>query len=81
MTAARGPRAAAGGSRLEIRQVKSGIGFEQSQKATLRALGLGRIGRVRVHPDNPQVRGMIDKVRHLVVARAEAPGTGGRSGS
>ena len=33
--------------RLMIRQIRSGIGFEADQKATLRALGLGRIGRVR----------------------------------
>lgn len=49
-----------------VRQVKSGIGFDKTQKATLRALGLARIGRERTLPDNPQVRGMIAKVGHLV---------------
>ena len=51
---------------LSVRQVKSGIGFELSQKATLKAMGLGKIGRVRQMPDNPQTRGMIAKVTHLV---------------
>ena len=58
---------ATGTGTVRIRQIRSGIGFEKSQKATLRALGLERIGRVRTHPDNDQIRGMIDKVRHLVV--------------
>ncbi len=52
---------------LRVRQVRSGIGFSKRQKATLRALGLAKIGRVREHPDNPQVRGMLAKVPHLVV--------------
>jgi len=52
---------------LKVRQVRSGIGFSRDQKATLKALGLGKIGRVRTMPDNPAVRGMIDHVRHLVV--------------
>lgn len=51
---------------LCIQQVRSGIGFNQKQNATLRALGLGRIGRKRSVPDNAQVRGMIGKIPHLV---------------
>jgi large subunit ribosomal protein L30 len=51
---------------VRIRQVKSGIGYDKTQKATLKALGLGRVGRTRVLPDNPQVRGMIAKIPHLV---------------
>lgn len=58
--------ATAKGSTIRIRQVRSGIGFKQDQKDTLRALGLGRIGRVREIADNPQVRGMIAKIPHLV---------------
>jgi large subunit ribosomal protein L30 len=54
-------------STLRIRQVRASSGFAEDQKATLRALGLGRIGRVRVQPDNPQIRGMVAKVIHLVV--------------
>lgn len=52
---------------LCVRQVRSGIGFDKTQKATLKALGLGRIGKRRQLPDNPQIRGMIRKVPHLVV--------------
>ncbi len=51
---------------LHVRQVKSGIGFPVRQKATLEALGLGKIGRVRALPDNEAVRGMIQSVTHLV---------------
>ena len=58
-----------------MRQTRSGIGYKRDQKDTLRALGLGRIGKVREHPDNPQVRGMIAKVGHLVVVE-DGPTTG-----
>ena len=51
---------------FDLRQVRSGIGFNADQKRTLKALGLGKIGRVRTLPDNPQVRGMVNKIRHLV---------------
>ena len=59
-------RQSAGGA-LRVKQVRSGIGFDKTQKGTLKALGLGRFGRERQHPDNPQVGGMISKVSHLVV--------------
>ena len=52
---------------LRIRQVRSGIGFDKTQKATLRALGLVKLGRVRTFPDNPAIRGMAAKISHLVV--------------
>ena len=68
------------GGTLRVRQVRSGIGFDKSQKATLRALGLEKLGRVRVFPDNPQVRGMIAKVSHLVVVEDSEPGTAGKRG-
>ena len=67
---------AARGSQLKVRQIRSGIGFGQDQKATLKALGLGKIGRVRIHPDNPQIRGMVGKIPHLVVVEPA-----GRSGA
>jgi len=61
-------KAGAGATKtLKIRQVRSGIGFEKSQKATLRALGLVKIGRVREFPDNPAIRGMAATISHLVV--------------
>ena len=59
---------------IKIQQVRSGIGFDKTQKATLKALGLGRLGRTREMPDNPQVRGMVAKVSHLVQVLDEAEG-------
>jgi len=54
------------GKKLIITQTKSTIGKQPKQKATLRALGLRRISSKRIHNDSPVIRGMIDKVRHLV---------------
>lgn len=51
---------------LCVKQVKSSIGYKKDQLATLQGLGLGKIGREKVLPDNPSVRGMIFKVKHLV---------------
>lgn len=50
---------------LQIRQVKSGIGAPRDQRATLEALGL-RHQRTVIQKDNPAIRGMVFKVRHLV---------------
>jgi large subunit ribosomal protein L30 len=53
--------------RIAVRWVKSQIGFDRRQRATLRGLGLKRMNqRVEVE-DTAAVRGMIDKVKHLVV--------------
>lgn len=52
--------------KLLVKQIKSSIGTLPKQKATLRALGLRRISAERVHDDNAVVRGMIDKVSHLI---------------
>lgn len=54
------------GSKIRVRQVRSGICCNEKQKGTLRALGLEKIGRTRTLPDNPQVRGMVAKIPHLV---------------
>jgi len=59
--------ATSGKKTIKIRQIRSGIGFDKTQKATLRALGLVKIGRVREFPDNPAIRGMAAKISHLVV--------------
>ncbi|HNS52452.1 MAG TPA: 50S ribosomal protein L30 [Anaerolineae bacterium] len=53
-------------SRLHITWVKSSIGYSVRQKRTIRALGLRRLGDVVEQPDTPAVRGMLDKVSHLV---------------
>ncbi len=51
---------------LQITQVRSTIGTKPKQRGTIRALGLGRIGRTVTRPDTPEVRGMISRVPHLV---------------
>ena len=51
---------------LKITQVKSGIGYSQRMKDTLRALGIHRMHHTVIKPDNPAIRGMIARVRHLV---------------
>ena len=53
-------------TRLRIRWVKSAIGYSASQKATIRALGLRRIGDEVEKEDHPSIRGMVAKVDHLV---------------
>lgn len=53
-------------SAVKIRQVKSTNGTNPSQKATLRALGLGRIGRSVEYKDSPQLQGQLRVVSHLV---------------
>jgi large subunit ribosomal protein L30 len=54
------------GKTLRVAWVKSSIGYSERQKGTIRALGLRRLGHVVEHTDTPVIRGMIDKVRHLV---------------
>lgn len=51
---------------LIIRQVKSGIGAQRKQRDTLRALGLKHHQDHVVQPDNPAIRGMLYRVRHLI---------------
>ncbi len=58
--------AAAPAARVRIRQVRSGIGHARTYRRTLEALGLRRHQHEVVLPDNPSVRGMLFKVRHLV---------------
>jgi large subunit ribosomal protein L30 len=53
-------------AKLRITQVKSEIGQTQRHRGTLRALGLGRIGKTVEHDDGPVLAGMLRKVRHLV---------------
>jgi len=53
-------------STLKVTQVKSAIGSKPKQRGTLRALGLGRIGKSNTLPDRPEIRGMLHKVPHLV---------------
>ena len=52
--------------KLKITQVRSTIRRNEKQKRTIKALGLHRLHQTVVHPDVPQIRGMIRKVAHLV---------------
>ena len=52
--------------KLKIRQVRSAINRQENQKRTIRALGIRRLQHAVIQPDNPQIRGMIFKVKHLV---------------
>ena len=53
-------------AKIRITQTHSQIGQTQKHRGTLRALGLGRIGRSKEHTESPQLAGMLRKVRHLV---------------
>jgi large subunit ribosomal protein L30 len=56
---------------LVITQVKSSIGTKPKHRGTLRALGLGRIGKTNTLADGPVVRGMIARVPHLITVVEE----------
>ena len=66
-------------TRLRITQVRSVIHRPKDQKATVRRLGLHRLGETVVKDDRPEIRGMIAKVRHLVKVE-EVPGSRSASG-
>jgi len=52
--------------KIQVKLVRSPIGYEQSQKDTVKALGLKRMHQTVEHADTPVIRGMINKVKHLV---------------
>ena len=53
-------------NKIKVTQVRSIIDRSKKQKLTIEALGLGRPNYSKVLPDNPQIRGMIEVVKHLV---------------
>jgi len=53
--------------KIRIKLVRSPHGCKPSQRLTIKALGLKRINQTVEHQDTPQIRGMIDRVQHLVV--------------
>ena len=57
---------------LKVTQIGSPIGRRKDQRATLIGLGLNKMNRTRVLEDTSSVRGMIDKVHHLVRVEGEA---------
>lgn len=60
------PKKETGGKTLRVTLVRSPIGYTKDQKATARALGLRRMHQTVEHQDNPALRGMIQKIIHLV---------------
>ncbi|OHE22463.1 MAG: 50S ribosomal protein L30 [Syntrophus sp. RIFOXYC2_FULL_54_9] len=56
------------GKQLKITQVKSYIGRPEAQRRVLRGLGLGKVHKTVLLNDTPEIRGMIQKVIHLVAA-------------
>lgn len=59
-------------AKLRITWIKSGIGYARVQRRTLKALGLNRLNQSVTHSDCLSVRGMINKVRHLVKVEEES---------
>ncbi|GLY27709.1 50S ribosomal protein L30 [Kineosporia sp. NBRC 101731] len=53
-------------AQLKVTQIKSKIGGKQNQRDSLRSLGLKRIGHSVIKEDRPEIRGMVNTVRHLV---------------
>jgi len=60
------PKQETGGKTLRVTLVRSPIGYTKDQKATVRALGIHRMHQTVEHQDNPALRGMIQKIIHLV---------------
>lgn len=60
------PKKKASGRTLRVTLVKSPIGYKKNQKATVYALGLRRMNQTVEHNDSPAVRGMLDKISHLI---------------
>jgi len=63
-------------TKLRITWVKSGIGYSEDQKRTLKALGFRRLNQRVTHNDSASIRGMINKVRHLVKVEEKADEAG-----
>ena len=63
-------------AKLRVTLVKSGVGYEKSQKRTLASLGFHRLNQSVVHEDSGSLRGMINKVRHLVKVEEVSGKTG-----
>ena len=63
-------------AKLNITWVKSGIGYSQDQKRTLKSLGFHRLNQSVTHNDSASIRGMVNKVRHLVMVEEKADEAG-----
>lgn len=63
-------------AKILVTWVKSGIGYKEDQKLTLKALGFKRLNGTVIHDDSAAIRGMINKVRHLVKVEEKADEAG-----
>ncbi len=52
--------------KLRVQKIKSTIGYQYKQSQVMESLGLKKMNQVKIHDDNPVIRGMINKVIHLV---------------
>ena len=59
-------------AKLCVTWVKSSIGYAEDQKRTIKALGLHRLNQSVTHDDSVSIRGMINKVRHLIKVEVES---------
>jgi large subunit ribosomal protein L30 len=59
-------------AKIKVTWRNSGINQREDQKRTIRALGLRKLGQTVEHEDNRTIRGMVHKVRHLVVVQEDA---------
>jgi large subunit ribosomal protein L30 len=66
MTAPKAGKKEAGSGELRVTLVRSLIGYPENQRITARGLGLRKINSSVVRPDNPEIRGMINKIIHVV---------------
>ena len=62
-------------AKLRITWIKSGIGYAEDQRQTLRALGFRRLNQIVEHEDSSSIRGMVSKVSHLVQTEVIENGT------
>jgi len=62
-------------SEIIVTQIKSGAHAKPKTRGTLRALGLGRIGKTNTLPDRPEIRGMIARVPHLITVTDASTGS------
>jgi large subunit ribosomal protein L30 len=59
-------------AKIKVTWERSGINQREDQKRTIRALGLRKLGQTVEHDDNRTIRGMVQKVRHLVIVEENA---------
>ncbi len=63
-------------AKLRITWIKSGIGYAEVQKKTLKALGFRRLNQSVIHSDGASIRGMINKVKHLIKVEEDTSDAG-----